>query len=171
MGESVVTPQAETAHEIEIDLASQILCARFSTPDLNRIYSVSTALNGPGERADTGCTPRGRHYIRAAIGADMPVNTVFVGRRPTGEVYNTQLALRFPQRDWILSRILWLCGCETGRNRGPGVDSFRRFIYIHGTPDSEPMGMPRSYGCVRMRNTDMVELFDLVTPGTHVLIR
>ena len=99
------------------------------------------------------------------------MNTVFVGRRPTGEVYNAQLASQYPRRDWILSRILWLCGRESGQNRGAGVDSFRRFIYIHGTPDSEPMGVPRSHGCVRMRNSDIVELFDLVEPGTCVLIK
>ena len=167
----MVTSQAKMAADIEIDLAGQALRVYFPSSELNRTYPVSTALNGAGELTDTGCTPRGRHYIRAAIGAGMPVNTVFIGRRPTGEVYHAQLARRFPDRDWILSRILWLCGCESGRNRGAGVDSFRRFIYIHGTPDTEPMGVPRSHGCVRMRNADIIELFDLVAPGTRVLIK
>ncbi|OEY68039.1 L,D-transpeptidase [Marinobacter sp. X15-166B] len=159
------------ATDLEIDLAGQLLRANFGSPGLSRSYPVSTALNGAGERADSGCTPRGRHYIRAAIGAGLPANTVFVGRRPTGELYTPQLAAQFPGRDWILSRILWLCGLESGRNRGAGVDSFRRFIYIHGTPDSEPMGVPRSHGCVRMRNADLIELFGLIAPGTRVLIK
>lgn len=131
---------------------------------------VSTALNGPGEQNGSGCTPRGRHYVRAMVGEGQRLGTVFVARRPTGEIYTPELAARHPERDWILSRILWLCGCESGMNRGPGVDSFRRFIYIHGTPDTEPMGEPRSHGCIRMRNTDVVRLYDLVTPGTAVTI-
>lgn len=131
---------------------------------------VSTALNGPGEQNGSGCTPRGRHYVRAMVGKGQSPGTVFVARRPTGEIYTPELAARYPQRDWILSRILWLCGCESGINRGPGVDSFRRFIYIHGTPDTEPMGKPRSHGCIRMRNTDVIRLYDLVTPGTAVTI-
>ncbi|EDM47570.1 ErfK/YbiS/YcfS/YnhG [Marinobacter algicola DG893] len=134
-------------------------------------YPVSTALNGPGERQSSGCTPTGRHYVRAMVGGGLPLNTVFIARRPTGEVYSERLAHQFPERDWILSRIIWLCGLELGKNRGSGVDSFRRFIYIHGTPDTEPMGVPRSHGCIRMRNTDVAELYDRVWPGIPVTIR
>ena len=134
-------------------------------------YPVSTALNGSGERENSGCTPRGKHYIRAMIGAGQPACTVFRGRRPTGEIFTPELAAQHPDRDWILSRILWLCGLESGKNRGPGVDTFRRFIYIHGTPDTEPMGTPRSHGCIRMRNRDVMDLFDRVCPGTIVCIR
>ncbi|MDR9469499.1 L,D-transpeptidase, partial [Marinospirillum sp.] len=94
-------------------------------------YSVSTGLNGPGEQDGSGCTPRGEHYIRTKIGGGQPLNMVFRGRRPTGEIYSPELARLNPERDWILTRILWLCGREWGRNRGPGVDTFRRFIYIH----------------------------------------
>lgn len=160
-----------TAPGIEIDLARQTLTL-FPEDDTSSIsYPVSTALNGPGERDSSGCTPRGSHYVRAMVGGGVPLNSVFVARRPTGEVYSPDLARQFPQRDWILSRILWLCGLESGKNRGPGVDSFRRFIYIHGTPDSEPMGVPRSHGCIRMRNTDVVDLYSRVKPGTPVLIR
>ena len=133
-------------------------------------FPVSTALNGPGEQNASGCTPRGEHYVRAMIGAGLPLNTVFRARRPTGERYTPELATTYPDRDWILSRILWLCGTEWGRNRGPGVDTFRRFIYIHGTPDTEPMGVARSHGCIRMRNDDVAELFDRVAPGTRVII-
>jgi L,D-transpeptidase YbiS len=131
---------------------------------------VSTAANGPGEAVGSGCTPRGRHSVRAMIGAGAESGMVFKGRRPTGEIYNEQLAQQMPQGDWILSRILWLSGSEPGRNRLGSVDTMRRYIYIHGTPDNEPMGIALSHGCVRMRNSDIIDLFEQVTPGTPVLI-
>ena len=115
-------------------------------------------------------TPLGSHRIRAKIGAGLPVNSVFVGRRFTGEIFSESLCRQFPHRDWILTRILWLCGNEIGFNRLGSVDSMRRYIYIHGTPDSEPMGKPLSHGCIRMKNSDVVELFDLVSDYTHVMI-
>jgi len=139
-------------------------------PGVERRYSVSTSFKGAGEQQGSGCTPRGSHRIRAKIGAGLPAAAVFVGRRFTGEIWAPELAEQFPQRDWILSRILWLCGNEPGRNRLGRVDSMRRFIYIHGTPDDQPMGVPLSHGCVRMRNTDVIELFDLVQVGCPVLI-
>lgn len=132
--------------------------------------AVSTAKNGAGERSGSECTPRGLHVIRAKIGAGAAPNTVFVGRRPTGEVYGPELAARHPGRDWILTRILWLCGREPGRNRHGEVDSMRRYIYLHGTPDHVAMGVPGSRGCVRMRNDDIIALFERVPVGTPVLI-
>lgn len=155
---------------LSIDIANQLLTLATQSGDVIARYLVSTGLNGPGQADGSGCTPTGEHYVRARIGAGQPVNTVYRGRRPTGEIYSQNLAETNPGRDWILTRILWLCGCEWGRNRGPGVDTFRRFIYIHGTPDSEPMGVARSHGCIRMRNTDIVELFDRVPAGTPVRI-
>lgn len=131
---------------------------------------VSTAVNGPGEERDSGCTPRGLHAVRAMIGAGCESGTVFRGRRPTGDIYSEQLAQQTPQGDWILSRILWLSGQEPGRNRLGSVDTMRRYIYIHGTPDSEPMGVPLSHGCVRMRNRDIIVLFEMIAPGIPVLI-
>lgn len=131
---------------------------------------VATAKNGVGEELGSGCTPRGQHIIRAKIGAGQPLNTVFVARRPTGEVYNPELRRLYPQRDWILTRILWLSGLEPGRNRMGNVDTMRRYVYIHGAPDDDPMGIPSSHGCVKMRNTDMVRLFDLVEVGVPVNI-
>ncbi|MFV8571345.1 L,D-transpeptidase family protein [Marinobacter sp. SBS5] len=151
-----------------MSLTDQALNVRADDGALLASYSVSTALNGPGEQDGSGCTPRGKHYIRARIGAGQPLNTVFRGRRPTGEIYTPELAGAYPERDWILTRILWLCGREWGLNRGPGVDTFRRFIYIHGTPDTEPMGVPMSHGCVRMRNHDLVELFERAPVGMRV---
>ncbi|MFM9912933.1 MAG: L,D-transpeptidase family protein [Methylophilaceae bacterium] len=134
-------------------------------------YPVSTALNGPGEKKNSNCTPRGKHIIRAKIGAGKPENTVFIGRRPTGEIYTPELGAQFPQRDWMLSRILWLCGCEVGFNRLGDCDSMQRYIYIHGTPDSEPIGEPQSHGCIRMRNRDVVELFARIPIGAVVEIQ
>lgn len=131
---------------------------------------ISTGRNGVGELSGSLRTPRGEHRIRAKIGAGQPANTVFVQRRPTGELYCAELGHRFPQRDWILTRILWLCGCEPGFNRFGNVDTMRRYIYIHGAPDSVPMGTPGSHGCVRMRNADVIQLFDLVAVGTRVYI-
>lgn len=132
--------------------------------------AVSTARNGVGEEQGSGCTPRGWHVVRAKIGAGCPENTVFVARRPTGECYGPSLRAEQPQRDWILSRILWLSGLEPGKNRLGSRDTMRRFIYIHGTPDEEPMGVPLSHGCVRMRNQDIIALFDQVPVGTRVII-
>ena len=134
-------------------------------------YSISTSKNGAGELNGSNCTPRGLHIIRAKIGAGLPLNTVFVDRRPTGEIYTPKLAKLYPKRDWILTRILWLSGCEVGFNRLGQVDTMRRYIYIHGSPDCVKLGKPGSIGCIRMRNQDLLELFDTVAVGTPVEIR
>jgi L,D-transpeptidase YbiS len=136
-----------------------------------KTWSVSTAKNGPGEKNGSFCTPRGKHIVRAKIGAGQPAGTVFVRRRPTGEVWTPELHARYPGRDWMLTRILWLSGKEPGFNRLGEVDTMRRYIYIHGSPDTAEMGKPGSIGCVRMRNRDIVELFDRVAPYTPVEIR
>ncbi len=133
--------------------------------------AIATAANGPGEVQHSECTPLGRHVIRAKIGAGCEPNTVFIGRRPTGEIYTPELKAASPDRDWILTRILWLSGLERGRNRLGNVDSMRRYIYIHGCPDEDVMGMPSSHGCVKMRNDAVIELFDRVPVGTQVLIQ
>jgi L,D-transpeptidase YbiS len=133
--------------------------------------AVSTAANGPGEVMHSECTPRGWHRIRAKIGAGSPSGSVFVGRRPTGEIYSAALGQAHPQRDWMLTRILWLCGEEPGRNRFGRVDSMRRYIYIHGCPDEHPMGVPSSHGCIKMRNDEVIRLFDRVPAGTRVQIQ
>jgi hypothetical protein len=131
-------------------------------------FSVSTAKNGPGEKKGSYCTPTGWHKIRAKIGSGLPINSVLAGRRPTGEIYTPELALQHPQRDWILSRILWLGGLEPGKNRYGDVDSTWRYIYIHGTPDELMQGKPESHGCVRMLNADLIALFEQVTVGCRV---
>lgn len=155
---------------IEVSIGHQML-RLYRGERLEREWSVSTARNGPGEQCGSECTPRGAHVVRAKIGDGLPLNAVLMGRRPTGEVYSEALSARYPDRDWVLTRILWLSGCEPGRNRLGDVDSMRRYIYIHGTPDSEPMGEPRSHGCVRMRNRDLLDLFARVDVGCPVMIR
>ena len=153
---------------IQISLSKQILT--FLSPQQHFEYSISTAKNGAGQLSGTGCTPLGGHVIRAKIGGDEPEGAVFVARRPTGEVYSQTLSFKHPERDWILSRILWLSGTEVGINRSGNVDTMRRYIYIHGTPDTEPMGVPRSHGCIRMRNKDLIHLFNHTAAGTTVSI-
>ena len=155
---------------VEISIPAQRLTLYSDDDTILKRYAVSTARKGAGERNGSFCTPRGRHIVRAKIGANAPLNTVFVRRRPTGEIYTPELGAQFPTRDWILTRILWLSGCEPGFNRLGDVDTMRRYIYIHGSPDSVPMGTPGSIGCVRMRNSELVELFDLVPVGTPVNI-
>ena len=151
-----------------ISIGEQLLSLFGEQGELEVSYPVSTALRGTGETRGSYRTPRGRHIVRAKIGAGLPENAVFVARRPTGEVYSEALAAESPNRDWILSRILWLSGCEVGKNRLGAVDTMRRYIYIHGTPDDQPVGQPQSHGCIRMRNADVVDLFDRVAPGTTV---
>lgn len=154
--------------KICVSLAEQMLELQDGHGAPIRRYRISSAGKGPGELFGSNCTPRGRHIIRARIGAGEPENTVFVRRRPTGEIYSPALAAEFPQRDWILTRILWLSGCEPGKNRLGAVDTMRRFIYIHGTPDTTELGRPGSIGCIRMGNRDLIELFDQVPVGTVV---
>jgi lipoprotein-anchoring transpeptidase ErfK/SrfK len=155
---------------IGISIPDQVLELRDDADRLLKTYAVSTAAKGVGEESGSYCTPRGRHIVRAKVGAGATANTVFVRRRPTGEIWTPELAAEFPGRDWILTRILWLSGCEPGRNRLGTVDTMRRYVYIHGSPDTVPMGTPGSIGCVRMRNSDIVELFDLVPAYTPVEI-
>ena len=155
--------------KVRIDAAKQELTLLDGDKVLKR-YAVSTAKNGLGEKNGSFCTPRGRHIIRAKIGAGQPLGAVFVRRRPSGEVWSPELHAKYPGRDWILSRILWLSGTERGKNRLGDVDTMRRYIYVHGSHDLAEMGKPGSIGCVRMRNKDIVELYDLVPPYTPVEI-
>ena len=156
--------------KITIHIATQTLELLDDAGQVLRRYPVSTAANGVGEEYGSFCTPRGRHIVRAKIGAGQPLNTVFVSRRPTGEIYTPELGAQHPGRDWMLTRILWLSGCEVGFNRLGSCDTMRRYIYIHGTPDATVLGQPGSKGCVRMHNTDLLELFDLVPAGAKVRI-
>ena len=155
---------------IEISISQQTLKLLDAAGKVKAKYPVSTAVNGLGCEKDSGCTPLGKHIIRAKIGAGAATNTVFAARRATGEFCTPELMAQYPNRDWILTRILWLSGSEIGKNRLGNVDTMQRYIYIHGTPDSTDMSKIGSHGCVRMRNADVIALFDLVEAGTEVLI-
>ena len=155
---------------IEISVAAQTLQLLDDAGQLLRQYTISSAAKGVGEQMGSYQTPRGRHRIRARIGDGLPLGAVLRGRRPTGEICTPELMAAQPDRDWILTRILWLCGEEPGKNRGGQVDTMRRYVYIHGTPDNVMLGVPGSHGCIRMRNTDMVDLFNRVPVGTPVSI-
>lgn len=155
---------------LKISLTHQTLELLDQAPGLRKTYPVSTSAKGAGEQQGSYQTPRGKHIVRAKIGVGTPVYSIFSGRRPTGEIWTPELGAQFPDRDWILTRILWLSGCQPGFNRLGEVDTMRRYIYIHGTGDNAPMGIPMSHGCIRMRNTDILELFDLVPPYTSVEI-
>lgn len=155
---------------IHISIPKQTLRLFDDNQQLLAEYAVSTAANGVGCEKDSGCTPLGQHIVRAKIGEGAAANTVFVGRRPTGEICTPELMAEFPNRDWILTRILWLSGREIGKNRLGNVDTMQRYIYIHGTPDSTELGKIGSHGCVRMRNVDIIELFDRIPVGSTVNI-
>lgn len=154
---------------LDICIASQQLTV-YADGHPVQCYLVSTAKKGVGELMGSECTPTGWHKIRAKIGADQPLNSVFVGRRATGEIYSTELGRQNPQRDWILTRILWLGGLEPGKNRYGKVDSTWRYIYIHGCPDQLMNGSPESHGCIRMKNTDVLDLFNRIEVGVKVFI-
>jgi L,D-transpeptidase YbiS len=156
--------------KIHVSVARQLLTLLADDGTVLREYRVSTGKAGVGETFGSFRTPRGRHLIRAKIGAGAPENTIFVRRRPTGEMWTPEFGQVHPGRDWILTRILWLSGCEPGFNRLGAVDTMRRYVYIHGAPDQAEMGVPGSHGCIRMRNADIVELFDLVPSYTAVEI-
>lgn len=155
---------------IEIVISQQKLYVLENDEQINS-YLISSAKNGVGQQKGSEQTPLGLHFIRAKIGEGYPINTVFKGRRPTGEIYSRDLAQCFPYRDWILTRILWLCGLEIGKNRLGDCDTMQRYIYIHGCPDEIELGVPLSHGCIRMRNKDIMNLFDTVKSSTRVLIR
>ena len=155
---------------IEISISAQRLTL-FRADAAPVVFPVSTARNGPGERTNSYCTPRGAHVIAEKIGADAVPGTVFVARQPSGEIFAPELRAAQPDRDWILTRILWLAGTEPGCNQGGDVDSRQRYIYIHGAPADVPMGRPGSAGCIRMTNADVIWLFDQVEAGVPVLIR
>lgn len=153
-----------------VDVAQQQLCLISPSQHVLQAWPIATGLAGVGEQEGSGCTPRGWHRIRAKIGAGENPRAVFRGRRPTGEIWSPELSAKFPERDWILGRILWLCGEELGFNRGGKVDTQRRYIYLHGVPDTKPMGVPASHGCINLQPAAMLAVFDRVPVGTKVFI-
>ena len=144
---------------ITINIANQTLVFQ------NKSYAISSAANGVGVQEDSFCTPLGKFKIAEKIGQELELNSVLKGRVFTSEIYTVELAQQHPDRDWILTRILWLDGVE---NHNANTKS--RYIYLHGSPDETPMGIPGSKGCIRMHNKDIIELFDLVQIGEEVAI-
>ena len=134
----------------------------------NCSYPISTAARGMGNRTDSFKTPFGIHRIRQKIGGGQPKGMIFEAREPIGKIARD---LDIRERDEITSRILWLDGLEEGVNNGGVFDTFSRYIYIHGTSDEKRIGQPVSAGCIRMRNDDVIELFDDVLVDDIVLIR
>ncbi len=133
-------------------------------------YTVSTASRGVGEQNGSLQTPRGWHRVCDKIGDGIAPDTIIYRREVTPWRYTPTLHAEYPDKDWILTRILWLCGLEPGRNAGGEVDSYERAIYIHGAGSHVRWGTPTSRGCVRMKSADVIELFDTVPLGTEVLI-
>ena len=154
---------------IDVDIAKQQLTL-LQDGIVVASYSVSTAKNGIGQKNGSECTPLGQHVIDSKIGGDAKEKSVFVGREETGEYFTEKLRQDNQERDWILTRILWLSGTEEGKNKGGDVDTMSRYIYIHGCPDSDSFSVPSSHGCIKMRNKDIVELFEKIDVGTHILI-
>lgn len=144
---------------LQVSLARQQLDLLDQQDRLLARFAISTASAGAGERQGSGCTPRGWHRIAVRIGQGLDQRAVLQGRLPTGEIWTPALAQAFPQRDWILGRILWLDGLQPGVNHGGQQDSRQRYIYIHGTPDDQPMGVAQSHGCIRLHPPAMLQLF------------
>jgi L,D-transpeptidase catalytic domain len=152
---------------IFIEISKQTLAHRRPSGVCVR-YPVSTAKRGSGNMRDSLQTPLGRHRIAARIGAGLPEGTIFRSRLPV-DIFDP--ARHGAKKDWILTRILWLEGTQTGINRRGRVDTRARFIYIHGTHREDLIGKPVSHGCIRMRNQDVIDLFDHVREGEIVYIR
>ena len=133
-------------------------------------YKISSAKAGIGQLKGSNKTPLGHHTIRAKIGENNPIYSVYEGRRPTGDIWTKNLNEQLSKDDWILTRIIWLSGKEIGFNRLGDFDSMQRFIYIHGTNEEELLGSPASHGCIRMSNNDILTLYQYVEVGTDVFI-
>lgn len=155
---------------IRVGIKSQTLVLFDPWGREQRHYVVSTARNGVGERVNSYQTPRGWHKVCEKIGDGAEANTIIFRRKVTPWKYTAQLHAEYPNKDWILSRILWLCGEEPGKNQGGEVDSYDRAIYIHGAGEHVQWGVPTSLGCVRMQNGDVIELFNNTSLGIDVLI-
>ncbi len=153
---------------LHVDIDQQLLAVLRPDDPVLRYYPVSTAINGRGQREGSYCTPTGWHRIAQCVGEGEPMGRVFRGRRPTDQILLS--GDDHGEEDVITTRILWLEGLEPGHNRGGDCDSHARYIYLHGTPDEANIGRPVSKGCIRLRNSDMVELFEQVRVGDALLI-
>lgn len=158
-----------TTEFLVVDISSQRLC-HFRHGNLRKCYPVSTSRFGIGSVAGSNRTPLGMHYVRRRIGGDASSGSIFRGRVNIGKIASIEGRPRATGKDYVTSRIMWLSGLDQGLNKGPGVDSYSRYIYIHGTHEEGLIGRPASHGCIRMRNADVIELFDQIPLKTLVWI-
>jgi lipoprotein-anchoring transpeptidase ErfK/SrfK len=165
---SVIT-YAESAH-IEVDISEQRLYL-IENSLVKASYPISTSKYGEGSIENSFKTPLGKHSIKEMIGDEAEINTIFTSRINTKRSATIIDQFQDTDNDYVTSRIMWLDGEEDGLNKGGNVDSFRRYIYIHGTHEEGLIGTKASHGCIRMFNYDVIELFNLVNIGTKVLIR
>jgi lipoprotein-anchoring transpeptidase ErfK/SrfK len=165
---SVIT-YAESAH-IEVDISEQRLYL-IENSLIKASYPISTSKYGEGSIENSFKTPLGKHSIKEMIGEEAEINTIFTSRINTKRSATIIDQFQDTDNDYVTSRIMWLDGEEDGLNKGGNVDSFRRYIYIHGTHEEGLIGTKASHGCIRMFNYDVIELFNLVNIGTKVLIR
>ena len=165
---SVIT-YAESAH-IEVDISEQRLYL-IENSLIKASYPISTSKYGEGSIENSFKTPLGKHSIKEMIGEEAEINTIFTSRINTKRSATIIDQFEDTDNDYVTSRIMWLDGEEDGLNKGGNVDSFRRYIYIHGTHEEGLIGTKASHGCIRMFNYDVIELFKLVNIGTKVLIR
>ena len=137
---------------------------------IKKTYRISSSKYGTGNKSGSEKTPLGVHRIAEKIGANAEPNTIFVGRVDTRKEASIITDTLDVEADDVTSRILWLEGLEPGINKGKGIDSHERYIYIHGTPEEGLIGTPASHGCIRMHNSEVIELFNIVATGTFVVI-
>jgi lipoprotein-anchoring transpeptidase ErfK/SrfK len=160
----------DKVNSIKINVKKQQLTLLDEEGNILQQYPVSTSKYGTGNQSGSEKTPLGLHRIKDKLGGAMPVNEVFIGRIPHGNLDECkERGVDLPD-DVIMSRVMWLEGMEPGRNQGGYVDTYQRYIYIHGTNHEESIGTPSSIGCIRMRNQDVVDLYRLVDIGSEVLI-
>ena len=162
-------PEHKTGVIILVDISRQQILLFENGKETDR-YSISTSSYGIGSKSGSNKTPLGAHFVRKKIGAEAAPGTIFKARKNTGKIAQTEYKPRATGDDFVTSRILWLSGLERGINKAGNVDSFKRYIYIHGTHEEGLIGQPASHGCVRMKNEDVIELFDHTPESSLVLI-
>ena len=156
-------------YKIDIDISQQRLYLK-QNDNLIKSYPISSSKYGEGSIENSNMTPLGLHVIKEKIGTDVPINTLFISRINTKRTVNIENSRNKTKDDHITSRILWLDGLEEGKNKGKGVDSYSRYIYIHGTHEEGLIGEKASHGCIRMLNNDVIDLYNYVNIGTEVYI-
>jgi len=164
-------PRYTKSHLLLINIKQQQLYFLSTRNTSNKSYIISSALNGTGNQNGSGQTPLGAHFIREKFGDNARLGSTFKGRKETGRIATILLeANEQSTEDNITTRIMWLSGLEESYNQGSNVDSYSRYIYIHGTDEEGRLGTPASHGCIRMSNNDVVELYANISLNTLVYI-